>query len=431
MITRLLASQRRQAVLVGAVAVLAALAASAATGRFGSLDRWEYSIIADHILAGDGAYYDYMGIRYYFYGPPLYPLLLAGVVGLTGSEVVVLVLQACILAGTATILHTVAWRLWDPRVALLGGLLVALHPPSLIYAGQLHSQTLDVFVIAAAFLLWLGIHAASIGRAFATGIALAGAVLSRGTMGPVVLAWGLRFVWRCRRDWRRATTVGVAVAAGGALVVLPLIVRGYRLYGEWTPLRTDAGVNLWYGNHDGSTGTAYSGDPVPVPVTTHLTTEDRRIVAGMNEIEQNEYFTARVRRWIESNPGTAATLFVNKLRFYWWTSPHTGLHYPAAWTRVYLVYYSVVLALGIFGLWRAMRAAPLSREAARLFIVMAVCASVTQAAFYVEGRHRWQLEPMLLLFTAYGAVTLARRSAERRRSDGGSFRPRVQVTSSS
>ena len=63
--------KRRSDLIVAAVAVAAAFAASAATGRLSTPDRWEYSVIADNLLKADGEYFPYMGIRYYFYGPPL------------------------------------------------------------------------------------------------------------------------------------------------------------------------------------------------------------------------------------------------------------------------------------------------------------------------------------------------------------------------
>jgi hypothetical protein len=48
-----------------------------------------------------------------------------------------------------------------------------------------------------------------------------------------------------------------------------------------------------------------------------------------------------------------------------------------------------------------------------LTVLMAAFVSITQAAFYAEGRHRWQLEPMLLLFAATGFLRLTGRITDR------------------
>ena len=57
---------------------------------------------------------------------------------------------------------------------------------------------------------------------------------------------------------------------------------------------------------------------------------------------------------------------------------------------------------------RAGRDAGLSRagRAAGLFLLLAMTTPVTQALFFVEGRHRRQIELLMLAFTAYGLRSL-------------------------
>lgn len=416
----MLKAVRRNDVIIAVVAIAAALAASAATGRLSTPDRWEYSVTATHLLNGEGAFYEYMGTRYYFYGQPLYPLLLAGAIKLTGGELVVVLFQTLLVAATAVVCYRMALPLWGERAALMGGLLVALHPGGLIYAGRLHSQALDVFIITLGFALWLRVRAdTSSARALATGGVLGFSMIARGTMGPAIAAWLLHFVWHHRIVWPKALMRGFVVGVGVLLVLAPIAVRGYRMYGELIPLRTDSGVNLWYGNHEGSGGTSYTPGANPVPIVAHLSREDIDTASMMNEVEQNEYFTAKAVEFWKTQPGEATRLFAKKMFYYWWASPHTGILYPATWTRVYLVYYAGVLVFGGIGLWRALfRQSPASRDAATAFLLMALFVSVTQAAFYVEGRHRWQLEPIMLLFAASGVMAaLSGRASATRAED--------------
>jgi hypothetical protein len=76
---------------------------------------------------------------------------------------------------------------------------------------------------------------------------------------------------------------------------------------------------------------------------------------------------------------------------------------------LYKLYYSVVLTFGVIGIavaWRSAR--PLTRAGAQAFVLLAVGVSASQALFYVNGRHRWELEPLLLVFTALGIMTMLR-----------------------
>ena len=132
------------------------------------------------------------------------------------------------------------------------------------------------------------------------------------------------------------------------------------------------------------------------------------MLAGKNELVQNQLFLREATRFMRDEPGEAARLFVRKLGYFWWFSPHAGLLYPASWTALYMADYLVILGSAVVGLVAALRSArPEARWAARLFLLLAVTLSLTQAAFYVEGRHRWQLELILLAFTAAGIVKLS------------------------
>jgi hypothetical protein len=50
-----------------------------------------------------------------------------------------------------------------------------------------------------------------------------------------------------------------------------------------------------------------------------------------------------------------------------------------------------------------------------MFVLIGVSYSITQAVFYIEGRHRWQIEPLLLVFSAPLLLQLARLTGSRMR----------------
>lgn len=387
----------------------AAIGAAAATGRLATPERWEYSQIAENILSGRGPVYDYLGAEYHFYGPPLYPALLAALLRVTSDgETVMVVLQALLFGLTCLAAYGIGRRLFGFREALLGACLVALHPGALVYIGKLHSQTLDVFLILLNVLVFVSLPAsAPIGLWLAAGVSAGLAALSRGTRMPFYAVWAVWFLLTQRRQLGRALQIVGALAVGGLLAFSPILARGYQVYGTLVPLRTDTGVNLWYGNHPGATGTSYTFDSVPMPVIGRLTDRQREQIVGMSELEHNVFFSREAMAFIRSNPGGAGVLWARKILYYWWFSPHAGLHYPAGWLAIYKIYYGLVLGFAALGLAIGLRSSrSASRDGSVLFVLMAFSVSLTQALFYVEGRHRWQLEPLMLIVAAVGILAV-------------------------
>jgi hypothetical protein len=128
---------------------------------------------------------------------------------------------------------------------------------------------------------------------------------------------------------------------------------------------------------------------------------------GRNEVEQNKILTNAGMDFVRSQPREASLLFIRKFFYFWWFSPHTGLFYPRSWLNAYLAYYLVVVCLAALGLWTCLRATtPAVRNLAEIFLLLAATYSVTQAIFYVEGRQRWQLELLLLIFASAGLLRL-------------------------
>ena len=387
------------------VAVVAAVVVTAITGRFSSPERWEYSEIAENILKGRGAYYTHLGTKYYFYGSAVYPVLLATVLRASNqSEAAMLVLQALLFALTSLVIYLIARTCFGKAEASIPAFLAASHPGGLIYVGKLHSLTLDVFLIVLSFLLLLrATSTAAPVRAIGTGLVAGLAALSRGTVVPFYSLWAAWFLWRERKRFFRAVWVVIAVAMGGALVIAPVLVSGYLMYGELIPLRTDTGENLWYGNHPGASGTPYTLSLPPVPVISQMSPELLSRIVGMTEIVQNRVFTAAVLDFAWNDPTAAFLLFLKKIYYFWWFSPHTGLLYPAAWLTAYKIYYSLVLFFAVMGLLVSLRSTrPSAWSGTSLFLLMAGSVSIVQALFHVETRHRWQVEALLLIFTAAG-----------------------------
>ena len=59
-------------------------------------------------------------------------------------------------------------------------------------------------------------------------------------------------------------------------------------------------------------------------------------------------------------------------------------------------------------MFRSRGQGPPNQPAAALVLGLIGAVSILQTAFYVQGRHRFLVEPLLLIFTAIGATAVAR-----------------------
>ncbi|HET6315017.1 MAG TPA: hypothetical protein VFG86_01065, partial [Chloroflexota bacterium] len=73
------------------------------------------------------------------------------------------------------------------------------------------------------------------------------------------------------------------------------------------------------------------------------------------------------------------------------------------------VYAAFVLSFAVLGgLYISRAGSAEARGLLSLLVTISLTISVAHALTYVEGRHRWGIEPLLLLLTAQGAAVAAR-----------------------
>jgi hypothetical protein len=124
-------------------------------------------------------------------------------------------------------------------------------------------------------------------------------------------------------------------------------------------------------------------------------------VASASEAERIGIYRDAALDFIRQHPAQAAGLYVAKLKAFWWGSESTGILYPSGWVLAYDAWYVAVLALAASGCWRGLRD-PTSRPGVVLVLATLALISLSQAIFYVEGRHRLAIEPLLLVLSAGG-----------------------------
>ena len=403
--------------LVSAAAVLVRLIAALVLDGFRHPHLEEYDLIARNMLAGRGFTYPHHGITYFSYIAPLPAWLSAASYWLTGSLALHMALQ--ILAGAllAVAAALLARRIFGGTAAMLAaGVLVAVHPGLIVYsASRAHSLPFDALLFTLAVLQAIRVAERPTHlRAATLGLVVGLGILSRATVLlalPVAAAW----ILLVRPTLPRRKALGAAALAGvcAAVVVAPWSVRNSQLHGRFVFLVTTDGEVFWRGNNPSATGTSHI-DAERTVLSALSPVDVQELHRQRDEIAQSEWFRARALKFIREHPDAFVGLTLRKFLYFWWYASTTGLLYPPGWFQLYLAYYVTALLLAAVGSWSIAVAGGRPAQYALLIGLILVAVSSFQSLFYVEGRHRWAVEPMILVMSGGGvAALLARRAVPR------------------
>lgn len=364
---------------------------------------WEYETIANNLLAGRGYSLDFLHTIYWSFNTPLFGYLCAGVYAVTNhSHFAVLLIQCLLTIALAIVIFKIAKLVFSESVGLLAAALVAFHPGFIYYdVFNLLPLSIDSFLIAAITLLLLKHKDNPTFISMSLVGALIGiATLSRGITGillPLVVIYLLLFA----RNLNLKNRLAVAVCVCGAtfIVLAPWIIRNYTIHKQFVFVSTSS-ENLWRGNNLHATGTSYDEHKTRI---LNLWPQDfKERVFFLTEMQQKRFFEDEALHFIGANPLAVAKLYVKKVYYFWWFSPQSGIIYPKRYLAAYKYFYIVLMSFSIVGVGFALASS--KKESSLILISVPLTICLAQSVFYVEGRHRWLIEPIIMIFFSYGVM---------------------------
>lgn len=373
-------------------------------------------------VAGDAIAYDQEGYHLAFShgvlqgneGPvhlskgPVYPLFLAGIYRVAGhSHAAVRVAQAVISALSVALIFLLARMVLGRTAATTAGLLAALCPPFMSYAGLLLTETLSVFLLAAYVAAAAqGIRTMRLGWWAAAG-ALAGVLILHRQETLLVLAATGIAAWRWRTGRRRlGLLLGMA-----ALVMLPWVARNYAVYRQWVLVNPQQGAAVWL---SANWEEWHAQDPAY-----------RALIdgQGLNAVEQDRRLLQAGLRSIVEHPGRYAALCLQRIPQMWVGGhSHTvagledslGAYWDrGAWAKVAAkaLMFGVnmlIIALGVLGMGIAWRRGPApphgaglaDRRLLALLVIPVAVTAVVHVALFATIRYQVPMMPFMTLFAA-------------------------------
>lgn len=347
-----------------------------------------------------------------FYQAPLYPYFLGVLYALIGRDLLaVRLVQAGLGALSAGLVGYAAARWFGARAGWVAGLLLAAYAPAIFFDGLLQKSVLDGLFMASMLALVAALGTGAHDRKtlwLGLGVVLGALALTRENALVLVAVIGA-WTWFGASSERLTRGTALAlVAAGLAVVLVPVAARNAAVGGGFYLTTSQFGPNLYIGNHagaDGSYASLRAGRGTPEFEQRDATElAERATGRTLSPAEVSSYWTGRAIDFIRTDPAAwlallarKTALLVNATEAIDTESQESHAEY--SWPLRVLgpvTHFGVLVPLATLGLWVVWP----DRRRVWVLPAMALALGAATVAFYVFARYRYPLAPILIVLAA-------------------------------
>lgn len=375
--------------------------------------------------------------------PPGYPWFLATIYSLFGvNDYAPRIIQMLIGLLNALLLYGIGKRLFGITAGFISGVFMAVYWVFPYFEGILTYPSIAIFLMLLLFVTLL--HWYETGRswhALLAGLLLGIFALFRPNgllIAPCILGW-MGFVCRAKGgSIKRVASLAVLFIVGCVSILTPAFIRNYCVARDFVFISSYGGINFYVGNHpDASLVEPRIPELIELAGIEHWSCFDYpSIVRGLaaNQVrdsikfsEANRYFYRKAFSFITEQP----VLFLRNmgLKTLLLFGPReitndTVMEYDKRFSCIlgYMPGFPWVLGLFLFGLlvftMDSKTSLPNTMRHLRpygwLLILIFVFYSLSVVIYFVAGRYRVPLIPIMLLFSACGLAHLVSMIKERR-----------------
>jgi hypothetical protein len=322
--------------------------------------------------------------------PPIYPLIGAAVYGVFGlglpGEIARCVANILAFSLLYALLPWIGLRFGlDFRAGLLAGLFAALVPTTRSAEILLGWETPYAAIVVAFLLAWTRMlwRANRIGPfpALLWGVAWGAASLLQTALFAVFAALcGVFLLARCRL---RSGTLVMLALLGCSLALIPWAVRNRATLGAWMFVRSNLGIELEVGNHDGARpDTDQNVSSRLHPFSNPALAKE---VRELGEVEYNRRALRRATSWIRGNPIAFLRLTGERCFRFWFSSP------------AHPIEFAITCPLMIASLWGMMVLRKKSSDVLILWFTALIAFSLIYCVTQYSARYRAVVEWVWLL----------------------------------
>lgn len=352
-----------------------------------------------------------------FFMAPGYPYFLAIVFAVFGKSIfLVKILQIIFSCLTVALIYLSGKELGEKAIAILAASLAAIYAPFIFYSGSILSETLQLFFISLFLFLILKQNSFSNTKnIFLVGIALGFAAIFRGNVlifiMPIIL-WlyfqkeKFEFV---KQNFMKAVVV---LIIGTALPILPITLRNISVSEDFVLLTSNGGINFYLGNNENALG-IFSA-PQNFDLYADLSGKNfAEQVSGkkLTSAEASSFWMKQGWGYIIANPVDAFLLTVKKLFLFFDESENPqstvmDIEFARDNTsntlKLPLLNFYLIFLLAFVGLFFLLK----NNAKYSLLFYLALAYTVSIIIFFVNGRFRLGVTPIMILLAASGTFAL-------------------------
>jgi tetratricopeptide (TPR) repeat protein len=360
------------------------------------LDGGYYLTWARSIASGSG------GVPGAFYLAPLFPYLLAAILGAFGERFTLIYLvQHLFVLGAAAALAIASRRIAGDIAGLGAAALFVFYHPSVFFASSPIGEPLALLLIAAA------VAAAGVdsrGGAWWGGVAAGAAALARPNFLLVAVPWAIGAAMRHR------LARAVLLVGGIALAIAPVALRNLASSGHLVLVSSNGGMTLYHGNGPGALGIyapapGFSGD---LSTQRDEATRRAKLLSGndLDPVEADLWWGRQAVRSRAQDPVGTIRLLGRRVLLTLDNHEHSVDYAPALdenpWRRAAPVPFAAILGLAVAGV---ILAGAKGTGGWPVWGAIAAAAS-TPVLFYVSSRYRLPLAALLCIPAGAGLAAL-------------------------
>ena len=382
-------------------------AAYIVAGRLAHPQFWEYHEIAENFLLGKGLMCFFLDVPSYAYAEPLYPLLSAAFYFIAHHNYAIFGLFN-ILASSFTMIavYYLGKQLFDERVGLIAAFLTAIHPGLIYFATEFHPLTFNtLFMVLVISALTRLFKTLKVRYAYLSGVLIGLAFLDRFSC-LIFVPIAVGFLMFSNTSIRHKLKLSIIIILITLIPVTAWSARNYCLFHKLVMTRSSTGYLLWLSNNSNATGSAQYDKNTSMLKT--LGEEGLKKINTMDELEINSYLMDRAVSFVKSNPRAFLWNWIKRFYYFWWFSPTSGMLYPAVWLISYGTFYCCVLIAAVYAIisiiFNRKMVEHVYWPGMYLIAVSVLSFAATQSFFYTAGRHRWVIEPVIMIFSSWTII---------------------------
>lgn len=374
-------------------------------------DGWTYDQWARRVAAGD-----WVG-KGTFYQAPLYPYFLAVLQSVVGHDLwLIRVVQITLGALSCSLIFLVGQKLFSREAGIVSGLILASYAPAIFFDSLIEKSILDLTLLSLLLVLLVrtmdGQHWT---RWLSIGVTLSLLGLSRenSLVLVAVLPLWIGFYFSSQSMLIRLRWIGLFLV-GVLLVLVPVGLRNLAVGGEFKLTTSQFGPNFFIGNNPVADGSyesvrkAIGSTQLEGPDAARLA--ERALGRNLTPGEVSNYWSGKAWDYIRAHPGDWSRLIAKKWLMVWNArevedSDDFYIYQQFSWLLWFfgrINHFGILVPLAAVGVW-------LTRNRWRqlwLLYAATFAFAASVAFFYIFGRYRFPLVPVLSLFAGAGLVKL-------------------------